>query len=505
MTFITGRHRLAALLALLAGASLPLGFAPFGWFVLPLLAMTIWMLLLQGVTPKHAVWIGWLFGFGLFAAGTYWVYVSIYLYGNASLTLAVLVTILFVAFLALFPALAAWLSARLQRRSYVVNFLLLFPAVWTLIEWLRGWLFTGFPWLDLGYSQIDSPLAAAAPLLGVYGVSWLLAFCAGLLATVVSARRVGRLLAGVALVVLILALWVIQDVEWTELAGEPLMVTLVQGNISQELKWRPQEQQPTMQRYVELTAEHTDSQIVVWPETAIPAYYDQVEESFIEPLRKGLAKKGVALVTGIPVLDRTEWQYYNAVISLDDPGHFYYKVHLVPFGEYLPLRNWLSRVLDFLPIPQADFSAGRPDQPLLKAAGYPFAASICYEIAFGEQLIKALPEAAFLINVSNDAWFGDSLAPHQHLEMARMRARETGRWLLRATNTGISAIIDPDGMVVAQARQFEVDTVSHDIEPRRGATPYARLGNTAIIGFCLLLLVASLWLVPPVAKRLPER
>jgi apolipoprotein N-acyltransferase len=198
---------------------------------------------------------------------------------------------------------------------------------------------------------------------------------------------------------------------------------------------------------------------------------------------------GVSLVTGIPVLDRRHWNYYNAVISLDEPGAFYYKVHLVPFGEYLPLRHWLARALSFLPVPQADFTAGRIDQPLLKAAGYPVGVSICYEIAFGEQLIHALPRAAFLINVSNDAWFGDSLAPHQHEEMARMRARESERYVLRATNTGISAIIGADGKVVARSRQFETETVTQRVQPRAGATPYVRWGNWPVVLFSTGLLL----------------
>lgn len=230
---------------------------------------------------------------------------------------------------------------------------------------------------------------------------------------------------------------------------------------------------------------------MVWPETAIPAFYDQVEADFIAPLREELARHGVSLLTGVPLLDRSGWRYYNTVISLDQPGRFYYKVHLVPFGEYLPLRDWLAGVLGFLPVPQADFSAGELQQPLLQAAGYPVGASICYEIAFGEQLIHALPEAAFLVNVSNDAWFGDSLAPHQHLEMARMRARETERYVLRATNTGISAIIDADGGWVARSQLFETVTVTGKVQPRAGATPYVRWGNWPVVLVSMGLLVLA--------------
>ncbi len=493
MNNITNNKKLLSLLALLAGAAVALGFAPLGLYPLPLLAMAFWMWILRGTKSSTAFWYGWLFGLGLFGVGVYWTYISIYLYGNASLPLALLVTVLFAAFLALFPALAAWLSARLQTGGSGIDFLLLFPAVWVLVEWLRGWVLTGFPWLNLGYSQIDSVLANLAPVVGVYGVSWLLLFCAGLFLQVLVLRGGGRVLAAFGLALIMAGSWSLKQIEWTQPMGAAIPVSIIQGNIPQDLKWLPHQQQATLQHYLDLTVQQTDSRIIVWPETAIPAYYDQVEESFIEPLRKGLAKKDIALITGVPVLDRTNWQYYNSIISLDDKDKFYYKVHLVPFGEYLPLRNLLVSVLSFLPIPEADFSAGDINQPLLTAAGYPFGSSICYEIAFGEQLIKALPEASFLVNISNDAWFGDSFAPHQHLEMARMRALEAGRYLLRSTNTGISAVIGPHGELIATTQLFETATLSENIIPRDGMTPYAKVGNSPVVAGCLFLVLCIGW------------
>jgi apolipoprotein N-acyltransferase len=368
--------------------------------------------------------------------------------------------------------------------------LAVFPSAWTLTEWLRAWLFTGFPWLNLGYSQIDSPLTGFAPVLGVYGVGFLAALVAGLMNCVVNCSGKLRIAALVFICVTGSVGLVLNQLHWTQVASNEITVTLIQGNIPQELKWKPEQQHETLERYVGLTKEHADSDLVIWPETAIPAFYDQVETDFITPLREEMRDMGISLVTGIPVLDRSQWNYYNAVISLEKPGRFYYKVHLVPFGEYLPLRGWLSGVLSFLPVPQADFSSGDLDQPLLEAAGFPFGASICYEIAFGEEMIHTLPEAAFLVNISNDAWFGDSLAPHQHLEMARMRARETERFLLRATNTGISAIIDADGQIITRTPQFEMAAVTGAIQARSGATPYVYLGNWPVV-----ILVSALLLV----------
>ncbi len=480
------------LIALLCGGLMPLGFAPFGWYPIPILAMAVLALVLRSSESRDALWSGWLFGIGQFGVGVSWVYISIYLYGNAGLALSIAVMLLLVLFLASYTALMAWVLARSAILSRGRFFLAAFPAAWTLAEWLRSWVLTGFPWLNVGYSQVESPLLGYAPIAGVYGVSWVTAISAGLVAWfTVDGKRLRGVGIAVGLLLLWLAGWALNEHYWTRPVGKTLTSTLVQGNIPQALKWKPEQQQITLERYAELTRRHLDSDLVVWPETAIPAFYDQLETSFIAPLREELGRHGVALVTGVPVLDKAQWTYFNSIISLEQPGRFYHKIHLVPFGEYLPLRDWLADVLGFLPVPEADFSAGSRSQTLLEAAGFPIGCSICYEIAFGEQLIRALPEAAFLINVSNDAWFGDSLAPHQHLEMARMRARESERDLLRATNTGISAIIAASGELRVRSRQFEMETVSGPVQPRTGATPYVRWGNWPVVSACFLVLLLA--------------
>jgi len=483
---IASRNLWKGLAMLLCGGIVPLGFAPFGWYPLAIIALGVLAYTLFHSPPRRAFVYGWLFGLGQFGVGVSWVHISIHLYGNAGLPLSIAVMLLLVAFLAMYPAVMAWGMAKTRVDSPAVFFLLLFPAAWVLAEWVRSWLLTGFPWINLGYSQVDSPLLGFAPLFGVYGVSWVAALSAGLLAWSAGSASRSRLQAAAGFALIWLAGLGLNHLSWTDPLAKPLKATLVQGNIPQSLKWRPEQQDATLERYVAMTRQHLDSDLVVWPETAVPAFYDQVKTGFLLPLQQELQQHNVSLVTGIPVLDRTRWSYFNAIISLDHLEQFYYKVHLVPFGEYLPLRGLLAGVLSFLPVPEADFTSGGTEQPLLSAAGYPLGASICYEIAFGEQLIGALPQAAFLINVSNDAWFDDSLAPHQHLEMARMRARETERYLLRATNTGISAIIDAGGMVIAHSKQFETESISAEITPRAGATPYVRWGNWPVVVACLL-------------------
>jgi apolipoprotein N-acyltransferase len=481
--------------ALAAGALMPLAFAPFGWFPLALFAPAVLFALWQTASPRQAFWQGYLFGLGMFGFGVYWVYISIHVYGHSPLPLAVGVMLLFVAFLALFPALTGYLATRALQPAGAARLVWAMPAVWVALELIRGWFLTGFPWLNIGYSQIDSLLAWWAPVAGSYGVSFMTVLGAALLTLLLSAGANTRWLGGLGLGVLFAASFLLGRVDWTTPLGDELRVSIVQGNIDQALKWVPAERDPTLETYLSLSRREWQDPdwkpaLILWPETAIPAFYHEVAETFLPALEREAQQAGVSLVAGIPVLERSDWQYYNALMSLGDNRAFYYKQHLVPFGEYLPLRSLLGTLLQVMPLPVADFSAGRPDQALLRAAGYPMGSSICYEVIFGNAIAAALPEAAWLVNVSNDGWFGDSPAPHQHLEMARMRALETGRYLLRATNTGISAIIDPDGQVRARSPQFETAVVRGTIRPYAGATPYVRFGDYPVI-----LLVAGILLV----------
>jgi apolipoprotein N-acyltransferase len=471
--------RYGGLLMLFAGAAAVTAFAPFGWY--PVIAGSLLLLFNQWLrdTPGQSFRRGFLFGMGFFGAGITWVFNSIHVFGHVPVIGALSVTLGLVCVLSLYPAVLGYCLGRFCHKPSWLVLLITFPAGWVFTEWLRSWLFTGFPWLNIANSQIDSPLAGYIPVLGVYGTGWLLALLAVLLLSVLNNhRRVASLL----VLVLVLAGGVLLDrVQWSTPRGEAIQVSLIQGNISQEDKWAPENMLSTFRLYSELTFRQKDTDLFIWPETAIPAFHDQVNDSFISYLETELAKTGASLLTGIPVLDRTRWEYFNAVITLGGEQAFYYKQHLVPYGEYLPLRWLIGHTLDALAVPNADFTSGTDSQSLLQAAGYPVATSICYEVVFGEQIIKALPEAAMLVNVSNDAWFGDSLAPQQHLEMARMRARETGRPMLRATNTGISAIIDHTGRITQQSPQFKVAVVSGPVIPMQGVTPYVWMGNVPIV------------------------
>jgi apolipoprotein N-acyltransferase len=459
-----------------------LGFAPFGLALLPFFSAAGLLWLWQGAaTPRRAAALGFAFGSGLFLAGVSWVYVSLHQFGAMPAPLAAIATLLFCAFLALFPALVGYLQAQSVRPGTSTQ-LLLIPALWMLAEWLRDWIFTGFPWLALGYSQAASPLGGYAPLIGVFGLSWLIWLVAGLLLALARARARAAALAGLALV--FGAGYGLKQVEWTRALGAPLTVSLVQGNIPQQLKWDEARFAATVQLYRRMT-EGSAARLTILPETAIPRFLDLLDPELLRSLAQSARSRGGDLIIGLPVRD-APGRYYNSVLSLGaSPTQRYDKIHLVPFGEFIPPGfGW---VLSILKIPLTDFSRGSTAQAPLALAGQRIAVNICYEDAFGEEIIRALPEATLLVNVSNVAWFGHSLAPHQHLQIAQLRALETGRFMLRATNTGMTAIIDHRGSVASALPEFTQGTLHGIVQGRSGATPYVRWGNTPAVTLALLV------------------
>ncbi|MBZ0094345.1 MAG: apolipoprotein N-acyltransferase, partial [Sulfuricella sp.] len=399
--------------ALMIGAITVSGFAPDYLFSLPLLTVAALLLLWSRASSRMAAaYTGFAFGLGFFGAGVSWVYVSIHEYGGMPMPLAVVATFLFCLVLSLFPAVAGLLQAGpggLTRRRA----LLLIPALWVLMEWVRGWLFTGFPWLALGYSQaIASPLAGFAPVFGVYGVSLASALCAGALALLADVRlrrrgRAGMVFPGVIILALAVAGFVLKQVEWVRPLGAPVSVSLLQGNIPQEMKWREDKARSTLDTYMAMTLA-SSGRLIVLPETALPMLLHNLPLSYLEMLSGRARERGGDVLVGVP--EYTEnGEYFNSVLSLgSSPTQVYRKVHLVPFGEFIPFKPLFGWVVRVLHIPLSDFSRGETIQPPLQVAGQKVAMAICYEDVFGEELINQLPAASLLVNVSNDAWFGDT-------------------------------------------------------------------------------------------------
>ena len=473
------------MIALLAGAATVLAFAPVGAFPLSLASFALLIHLWIGATPRRCFKTGFLFGLGLFGAGVSWIYVSLQQFGGMAPALAAIATLLFCAFLALFPAAAGWLQARVPGgERWRAGFLI--PSSWVLFEWLRGWIFTGFPWLAAGYASAGWPPQGYAPLVGVFGVSFICVSLSGVIWLV--ARRRSRMLAGACLLAILGVGESLRHVSWTTAEGAPTTVALLQGNIRQEAKFQPETYQRILDTYARL-AEQSTAKLIVMPETAVPRFLDRVDPAYVARLDAVARRNGGDLLLGAPLRD-SAGAYYNSVVSLgSSPRQIYRKQHLVPFGEFIP---WgFAWTLKMMQIPLADFARGASDQPPLSVAGQRVAVNVCYEDAFGDEIARAAMRASLLVNVSNVAWFGDSLAPAQHLQIARLRAIETGRMHLAATNTGITAAIDRDGRVLERLPQFAEGRLELSAQGYSGITPYVRWGDWPALAAALLALTGA--------------
>jgi len=490
------------IIAFCAGLLAVPGFAPLGIFPLPVLALTILFTQWQfAENARIAAKLGWCFGFGLFSAGVGWIYVALHDYGDMPFILALPATALFTAFLALFTALAAYAQARIPAPAWI-RLTLLMPAIWVLLEWLRGTIFTGFPWLSFGYSQAAaSPLAGYAPILGVYGVSLLLAVSAGLFSFLWLVRwsRQGKITMAI-----LAMLWVsgvtLRTVQWTQAQGAPTKVSLIQGNIPQDLKFNQDKLVDTLETYRRLV-QHSDARLIVLPETAIPLLQQQIPENYTAILRDHVRQNGGDIIIG--AFEREQGRSFNSVFSIGTaPSQSYRKNHLVVFGEFIPLRPLLGWFInEVLNIPMGDLARGGTSQPPLAVAGQKVAMNICYEDVFGEEIIRPLPQATLLVNVSNDAWYGNSDAAMQHNQISQMRSLESGRMMLRATNTGVTSIIGRNGKILQMLPQHVEGTLNGMVQGYVGSTPYVRFGNALVMGLIALMLVGAEWMRRRSRKR----
>lgn len=482
---------LQLLAALVAGGFTTLTASPFELWWLGPVAIGLLYTGLHALTPAQAAFKGWLYGVALFASGTSWVYVSIHDYGYTGVPLAVFLTALFVTILALFFAGTFWLYRRFTsaRLAFIS-----FAGAWVLGEVLRTYLFTGFPWLLMGSGYVDSPLAAWAPIGGVYLLSLLVALSGTFAAELL--RRQWWALAPLA------AIWLVPlalPQQWTTPVSEPTRVALLQGNLPQLLKWTPEGQRTAANTYSELTREVADEvDLIIWPETALPMMEAQARP-VLERVQSNLPPD-VALLTGIVQRDEQE-RYFNSVIGVGNVEGSYQKEHLVPFGEYLPLESVLRGAIDFFDLPMSTFTKGEHEQPPMQAAGINIGNAICYEIIYPQLVARRAQDSGVIMTVSNDTWFGASIGPHQHLQMARLRALENGRYVIRATSNGITAIIDPNGRLAERAPQFETTLLTGEFYAMEGLTPFTRTGSWPA------WLLAGLMLLPGLlgAKTIPQR
>ncbi len=488
-------------IVLLAGAGLVLSFAPFAYYPLAIIFTAILFYFWSKVTPARAAWLGFVFGLGQFGAGASWVYVSIHEFGFMPAPMAAFLVFLFVVYLSLFPAIAGWLQAVVMKPG-IIRLIFAAPVFMVLMEWFRGWLMTGFPWLNLGYSQSNSLLMNLAPLIGVYGMSLVVAILAALAVLMIICKGGLRLLAITVFGGFFFVGWAAGIVQLVEPAGKKIDIALLQGNVPLNEKWKPGASHKIISHYVALSRDVVNgSAIIVWPEGAVPDSWQHVSDWLgISLPRRENGSMPEYLIGTIDTMPNGE--YYNAAIKISDtdstPGvnDIYRKQHLVPFGEFLPFKPILGWLINYLKIPMSDFSSWQGVQPDIELSGWPASVSICYEDAFGEEITKNINGAAFLINVSEDAWFGDSLAPHQRLQMAQIRARESGRYFVRAANTGITAVINEKGEITARLEQFTTGVLKAAVVPMKGQTIYVRFGNSLFLGLLMI------WLLPVLFVRL---
>lgn len=519
------RSRLIKLLFVLAlmtaGAMQTLSLAPFNFWMLGPLSIALLLMVtraLNAPSPGFKGFLyGWLFGIGLFGSGASWVYVSIHTYGYAPPWLAGSLTTIFVLGLALFSGLSFYLYGKLKTASKVGN-ALLFTACWVLGDLFRGVFLTGFPWLYLGYGHLNTALSGWIPVIGVHGMTaltvasgiglfFLLTLLFKALPVLLKHNKATRkrafrsryhpkkTLLKLSFILVVLVFWlsgpVLNKMEWTRLEDKAISVALIQTNIPQEEKWKPSQRLKTLALLEEMSSAHWSSDILVWPETAIPLLYDQALP-FLNKMSALAKEQQSNIISGLPFRQINQdgsQTLHNSIVSFGDGEGIYHKQKLVPFGEYVPLQDLLRGLIAFFDLPMSDFRTGSADQAPLTARGYKVAPFICYEVVYPDFVRELAQGTDFLLTISNDSWFGSSIGPLQHLQMAQMRAAETRRYMIRATNNGVSAVIDERGQVLAQTDQFVRTTLLSSIYAAEGDTAFMRFGSWPIGLICFSFLL----------------
>ena len=520
-------HKGYYLLVLLAGAATVFTFSPFTLFPLAWITPAVlFFALTRAQTRKQHFYLGWLYGIGLFGAGASWFFHSMYYFAHSPLFMAVAGAAIFVIIVSLFSTgLFGLLAASFRHTPLITRLLLFYPASWVFFEWFRGWFLTGFPWLYLGQSQIDTVFSGYAPIMGVLGVSWSSALIAGAIVSFILGNSItrtahveqsgnirshqaeveerfgtkNRVFSALLIVLLTVSAYSLQGINWTEASGEPITASILQGNIYQDDKFKPEQLEPTLTLYWDMIHENKESDLIVLPETALPTNFRFHMDDFIFPLQELAKKQQLTIMLG-GFYENEKGGVENSVLSITaNNREIYSKQHLVPFGEYIPLLNYLRWLDEWIQLPYDNVASGIDKDTLLvsgklisdnkESEGFLAQITVCYEDAFGEEMIKSLPEAKLLINITNDGWFTGSLEPYQHMQIARMRSIETGRYMIRSTNTGPSGIIDEKGKIIATAPIYTTAVITHKVQLFTGTTPYVRWGNGLVVSLlCVILL-----------------
>jgi apolipoprotein N-acyltransferase len=481
--------RLSLLAALIAGALLPFSLAPFHIWPLAIISIAVFGLLINQRSLKTVLWRSWFFAVGMYGLGVSWIYVSISGFGGAPAPLACFLVIVFAFFMALLFSIPFYLYGR-WFSQHKLSLLLAFPATWLLSEWLRTWLFTGFPWLFAGYAEQHTWLAGWAPVTGVMGLSLITALTAGFIAQLVyrPAKSISLIAAGIITALLWLGGFALQQIEWTQLTKSPTTIAIVQPNINQEDKWKLDSRETTMDLLRTSTEPLWGHNIIIWPEAAVTEVYSQALP-FLNEMNRKAADTHSGLITGIIYDDAEKEAYYNSIATFGDAIGIYHKRRLVPFGEYVPME-WLRNLIEFFNLPTSIISLGPQDQRGLKSGELFITPLVCYEVAYPDLVASSARESQLLLSVSNLGWFGDSLGRHQFMQMAQMRAMETKRYHAYSTNNGPSAIIDPRGNITEKTRPFTQTVLSSEVFAATGDTPFMKYGSAPLVIVSVIGLLA---------------
>ena len=492
-----------SMLALLSGIISVFAFAPYHLYPLALVGLIgLLTSFIYSDSNKLAMKRGFIFGLGFFGVGMYWIYISIYQFGQAPVIIAGVLTLLLIMLLSTIPALVGYCFTRFYPYNNLIKLCLVFPAMWALGEWVRSWLFTGLPWLLMGSSQTNYLFKGIAPLAGVIMISFILAHFAGVCVYAALSIRRKRIYSAIYLILFIVGLLYSSSLQWTTPIGKPITTSLVQANISQSLKWDPLQAQKTVEKYQKLSAPLWDkSQLVVWSEAAVPTPMP-LSALTITELEQEATQHNSGLIFGVPTQAIDGNSNYNAAMAVGNIQGEYYKRHLVPFGEFFPAAALSSFILKYLDIPMSNFTAGDPEQPPMEMGDIKFATFICYEIIFPEDVSGVIDStgANVIVVLSDDAWFGHSSAQAQQLQMAQMRAMENGRYVISSTNNGLTAVINQQGKIIAQAEPYKTTVLTAQVQPMEGSTPWLRWG----IDIILLLSLVCLFIGKNLENRFPK-
>jgi apolipoprotein N-acyltransferase len=478
------KHILKLIIAFLAGAITIYAFAPFNVSYLAFFTPAILLLLWINSSAGRAAVQGFVFGLGMFGFGVSWVFISIHTFGDTGIFLSSILTLGFAALLSVLPAIQGYLLNRFWKKNNAWKCLVAFPTSWILLEWIRGWLFTGFPWLYIGDTQTNGLLSGFGPVVGTYGVGFFVILISALIVSLFYYRRLKWLLTLLSIVIILIVSLSLKPIEWTKPIDAPIPVALVQGDIPQQMMWTQSEVVNHIQKYINLTTPYWQNALTIWPENTIPVPLNDAG-TILYSLQQKLMPHGT-LLTGIPTPAKGEGEYYNSMIALGQSHGLYFKRHLVPFGEYVPFQNVLRGLISFFNLPMSSFIPGPTKQNLIKFRNIYIAPYICYEIAYSHLVLTDLPKANMLVVISNDAWFGRSIAAWQHLQIAQTQALDTGRPILFTTNNGVTAVINHKGQLQKIAPRFKPLVLRDKVQAMSGSTPWVLLGDWPIL--CILLL-----------------